>query len=152
MHRASDEPPKTRPPFARWLGTTNDVTRTFLAAGQTSASKQALNTSLDMQQRLRTTITGLNDGRLVLVLDNFENNLDDTTRDFLDADIKYFYKQLLDKLTGNSRVIVTSRYLPAGVQLPKRFTELSLGEFSETSYFKFLFRDDEVKRQYSAGR
>lgn len=37
MDRASDDPPKantTRPAFARWLGTTNDVTRTFLAAGQ----------------------------------------------------------------------------------------------------------------------
>ena len=29
-----DSHPKTRPAFARWLGTTNDVTRTFLAAGR----------------------------------------------------------------------------------------------------------------------
>src|ERR1043166_1358797 len=37
MDRAPDEPAKgnkTRPALARWLGTTNDVTRTFLAAGQ----------------------------------------------------------------------------------------------------------------------
>ncbi|HEX3066139.1 MAG TPA: hypothetical protein VHQ39_11695, partial [Dongiaceae bacterium] len=37
MDRSPDEPAKatkTRPAFARWLGTTNDVTRTFLAAGQ----------------------------------------------------------------------------------------------------------------------
>ncbi len=37
MDRASDEPAKSvknRPAFARWVGTTNDVTRTFLAAGQ----------------------------------------------------------------------------------------------------------------------
>lgn len=37
MDRLPDEPAKatkTRPAFARWLGTTNDVTRTFLAAGQ----------------------------------------------------------------------------------------------------------------------
>jgi 2-aminoadipate transaminase len=37
MDNAPSEPAKmarTRPAFARWLGTTNDVTRTFLAAGQ----------------------------------------------------------------------------------------------------------------------
>jgi len=33
-NRDMDSHAKTRPAFARWLGTTNDVTRTFLAAGR----------------------------------------------------------------------------------------------------------------------
>jgi hypothetical protein len=82
-------------------------------------------------------------------LDNFENNLNERTSRFLDQNIKYFYEKLLTELVGNSLLIMTTRFLPSEVELPDRFIELNLGEFSEMSYFKFLFRDDEIKRRDS---
>ena len=53
---------------------------------------------------------------------------------------------------ARSRLIVTSRYLPADVpRLPATATELQLGEFREAAFLKFLLRDAAVERRYRAG-
>ncbi len=101
--------------------------------------------------RLQAVIDGLNKSRFTLVLDGFDNNLDPISRKFHNGDIKFFYERLLAGLVGDTRVVITSRFLPAGIKLPEpRFLELNLGELSETAYLKFLLRDDELKAKYLA--
>jgi tetratricopeptide (TPR) repeat protein len=123
----------------------------FLAAGQREAHAILRDAKLDTAERLRALVAGLNQGRYVLVLDNFENNLDEGTRPLLDPELASFYPHLIDNLVGNSRVIITSRYLPADVPtLPSSVQELTLGEFGQASFIKFLLRDSEVERRYRA--
>jgi tetratricopeptide (TPR) repeat protein len=120
----------------------------FAGSAKASAWNKALADAGDNGERLQILVKVLNEGRFVLVWDNFENNLDLSTRRFLNADMEYFYNELLCGLVGASRVIITSRYLPADFVLPDTFAALNLGEFSQTSYFKFLVRDDQVRRLY----
>jgi hypothetical protein len=64
----------------------------------------------------------------VLVLDNLESNLDEGSRRFLDAEPGAFYRHLLTHLVGQSRLIVTSRYLPGGLTpLPPRVRGVAAG-------------------------
>ena len=87
----------------------------------------------------------------MLVLDNFESNLDEGSRHILDPELAAFYRHLLSNLVGESRLIITSRYLPAEVPvLPGTATELQLGEFSEGAFLKFLLREPAVERRYRA--
>jgi tetratricopeptide (TPR) repeat protein len=121
----------------------------FLAAGQRDTHAILRDAKLDTAERLRALVAGLNQGRYVLVLDNFESNLDEGTRRLLDPELAGFYPHLIDNLVGSSRVIITSRYLPADVPtLPSSVQELTLGEFGQASFIKFLLRDSEVERRY----
>src|SRR5262249_10920565 len=67
-------------------------------------------------------------------------------------DMRYFYERLLASLVGDSRVVITSRFLPEGFQLPERFLELNLGELSENAFLKFLLRDAFIRKTYLAKR
>ena len=124
----------------------------FLAAGQRDVHAMLNDASLPIADRLRQVVTGLNRGRFVLVLDNFESNLDEGTRRILDAELAGFYRHLLGHLVGGSRVIITSRYLPADVtSLPPLVREWQLGEFREAAFLKFLLRDGVVEQRYRQG-
>jgi CHAT domain-containing protein/AAA ATPase-like protein len=124
----------------------------FLDAGQRDIHATLRDPTLPVADRLRTLVTGLNRGRFVLVLDNFESNLDEGSRQILDSELAGFYRHLLGNLVGGSRLIVTSRYLPADApRLPATATELQLGEFREAAFLKFLLRDGDVERRYRAG-
>jgi tetratricopeptide (TPR) repeat protein len=123
----------------------------FLAAGQRDAFAMLRDATLSVEDRLHALVTGLNRGRFVLVLDNFESNLDRDSRRILDAELARFYAHLLDHLVGGSRVIITSRYLPADVSpLPATVREEQVGEFGEAAFLKFLLRDAVVERRYQA--
>ena len=125
----------------------------FLTSGQDEVYARLQNAALPVDARLRQVVAGLNRGRFVLVLDNFESNLDEASRRILNAEVAAFYTHLLSNLSGGSRVIVSSRYLPADVAtLPPTATELILGEFSEAAFLKFLLRDAAVEQRYRAGR
>lgn len=53
---------------------------------------------------------------------------------------------------GGSRLIITSRYLPADVApLPPTVREWQLGEFGEAAFLKLLLRDATVEQRYRAG-
>jgi tetratricopeptide (TPR) repeat protein len=120
----------------------------FLATRQRNAHDLTADTNISVESRLRSLVSTLNAESYVLVLDNFENSLDEGTRTILDPLVAGFFKHLLENLVGSSRVIVTSRYPPAYANLPATIALLSLGEFPETQYLKFLFRDREVKKRY----
>ena len=107
---------------------------------------------LSEEDRLRYIVSALNAGRYVLVLDNFETNLDETSRQILTPHLAAFYTQLLSDLVGDSRVLITCRYRPADVPtLPATAQEEVLGDFPEGDFLKFLLRDPVVERRYYAG-
>jgi tetratricopeptide (TPR) repeat protein len=110
------------------------------------------NAKLPLGDRLRAVVTGLNRGRFVLVLDNFESNLDEASHKILDGELAGFYQHALGHLAGGSRIIITSRYVPADVpELPPTMREYGLGEFSEASFLKFMLREEAVERRYRTG-
>ena len=103
----------------------------FQEAGQRELYASLRDAALSVSDRLRQVVTGLNRGRFALVLENFENNLDRGTRRILNAELARFYNDLLNNLTGGSRAIITSRYLPSDVDLlPATVREEKLSDIS----------------------
>ncbi|MFZ3149283.1 MAG: tetratricopeptide repeat protein, partial [Methanothrix sp.] len=110
------------------------------------------NPVLSVEDRLHDAVAALNVGRFLLLLDNFESNMDEADRHILDSEISGFYQHLLESLSGSSRAIITTRYPPsyAPVLPPKAHLE-SLGDFPESSFLKILQRDPEVERRIRSG-
>jgi tetratricopeptide (TPR) repeat protein len=124
----------------------------FLDAGLRKDYDILRDAGLPVMDRLRHIVTALNRNRFVLVLDNFEVNIDETTRNILDKDLADFYGHLLNNLIGGSRAIITSRYLPSNIPtLPKTAHEEALGDFPESAFFKFMLRDPVVEDRYFKG-
>jgi tetratricopeptide (TPR) repeat protein len=124
----------------------------FLAAGQRDAHFTLSDSRLSVNDRLRYIITVLNKNRFLLVLDNFEVNIDESTRKILDPELAGFYTYMISNLVGESRAIITSRYRPADVQdLPSIAQERTLGDFPESSFIKFLLLDEIVEQRYYKG-
>ena len=124
----------------------------FLKAGLREAHAQLAEADFPVATRLHLAVSVLNDHRFVLVLDNLESNLDEGSRRFLDEDLGAFYSYLLTNLVGQSRLIVTSRYLPSELTtLPLKVREYQLSEFSEAAFLKFLWREPRVEQRYRRG-
>ena len=124
---------------ARLLQICGDI---FLAAGQRDAYEILRDRALPEEDRLRYIVNVLSAGRYVLVLDNFETNLDETSRRILTPHLAEFYTQLLSDLVGDSRALITCRYQPADVPaFPAAVQEEALGDFPEGDFLKFLLRD-----------
>jgi CHAT domain/AAA ATPase domain len=64
----------------------------FRDAGQREAYNTLRDATLPVEDRLRAVVTALNRGRFVLVLDNFESNLDEGNRRILDTELAAFYR------------------------------------------------------------
>jgi hypothetical protein len=120
----------------------------FIRADQRDDFKLTIDPTVGVPQRLRLLVNGLNAGRFVLVLDNFEINLDERTRRIRNPDIAQFYKDLLNGIVGASRAIITSRYSPQTDASTATVEEIRLTELSETAYLKFMSRDPAVARLY----
>ncbi|MBM4438058.1 MAG: tetratricopeptide repeat protein, partial [Actinobacteria bacterium] len=125
----------------------------FLAAGLADAHAVVRNVQLSEDDRLRYAVTVLNRSRFVLVLDNFEVNLDTITRRVLDPTLAVFYRHLLTDLAGGSRAVVTCRYAPAELpELPGTVREDPLDDFPYADFLKYLLRDPVVERRYAHGQ
>ena len=110
------------------------------------------NPELSVEDRLHDAVAALNVGRFLLLLDNFESNLDEADRHILDSEISGFYQYLLESLSGSSRAIITTRYPPSDAPvLPPKVHLESLGDFPESSFLKILQRDPEVERRSRSG-
>ncbi|MCX9076293.1 MAG: tetratricopeptide repeat protein, partial [Candidatus Methanoperedens sp.] len=121
----------------------------FLAAGLHDAYSTLQDARIPVDSRLRYIITVLNKNRFLLVLDNFEANIDEITRKILDPELAGFYTHMMSNLSGESRAIVTSRYMPADVPvLPPIAREKPLGDFPESSFIKFMLLDGVVEQRY----
>ena len=110
------------------------------------------NPKISVENRLHDAISAMDSGRFLLVLDNFESNLDESDRHILDPEISKFYDYLIANLTGGSRAIITSRYLPLNTptSLPK-IKEETLGDFAESSFIKVMRRDPVVEQRIRSG-
>jgi len=124
----------------------------FLKAGRKDLHALVTDGDIPPGQRLRMAVRGLNELKLVLVLDNFEEALDLETRWIADTDLAGFIEALAMNLTQGSRAIVTCRYLPEGTptDLPN-VLHLPLPEFPGHDYLKFLRRDELVDLRIGRG-
>ncbi len=123
----------------------------FLDAGLHDAVATLNNAQIPVDMRLRFIISTLNKHPFLLVLDNFEENLDEQTRGITDENVREFYKHLLSHLVQGSRAIITCRYLPSDVKMDdvkNVAREEALGDFPEPSFMKFLMRDAVIERRY----
>jgi tetratricopeptide (TPR) repeat protein len=115
-------------------------------------AEDLINPKLSVQSRLHDAIAALNEGRFLLLLDNFESNIDEVDRHIIGPEISGFYKYLLDCLSGGSRAIITTRYLPSDLPvLPLKVHKEDLGDFPESSFLKIMQRDPEVERRIRSG-
>jgi hypothetical protein len=94
----------------------------FLAADLKEAFHTLSDPQIPVDARLRYAVGILNKNRFLLVLDNFESNMDEAKMSIIDPKLAEFYEYLLASLTGCSRAIVTSRYLQA-IKLPLKVRE-----------------------------
>jgi tetratricopeptide (TPR) repeat protein len=121
----------------------------FLEAGLHDAYSTLRDSQIPVNDRLRYIITALNKNRFLLVLDNFEVNIDESTRKILAPELAGFYTHMISNLAGESRVIITSRYMPADVLvMPSIVREKPLGDFPESSFIKFMLLDEIVEQRY----
>jgi len=110
------------------------------------------NAKISVESRLHDAVTALNEGNFLLILDNFESNMDEADRHILDYEISGVYKYLLENLSGGSRAIITTRYPPSDVPiLPQKVRKENLSDFSESSFIKILQRDPELERRIRSG-
>jgi len=110
------------------------------------------NARQSVESRLHDALSALNEGQFLLLLDNFESNLDEVDLHILDPEISAFYRYLLENLSGGSRAIITTRYPPSDLpELPSKARCEDLSDFSESSFLKILQRDPEVERCIRSG-
>jgi tetratricopeptide (TPR) repeat protein len=135
--------------LTRLIGEFDDA---FIQAGRYDLHRQMTDGNLPQFQRLRLAVKGLNDLRLVIVIDNFEDVLELETRRIVEPDLAQLYRSLATNLTRGSRVIITCRYLPEGTptDLPT-VLHLPLPDLDEPNFRKFLRRDEVVDRRISRG-
>jgi tetratricopeptide (TPR) repeat protein len=108
--------------------------------------------STDSGRRLRLAVHGLNELKLVLVLDNFEDSLELGTRRIADPDLAGFVAALAANLIQGSRAIITCRYLPEDIAIDlSNVIHLPLPEFLGHDAMKFLRRDEAVDRRIGRG-
>ena len=125
----------------------------FLKAGRQDLHALLTDGDIPLDQRLQLAVDGLNEMKLVLVLDNLEDALDLETRRIAGPELAGFYGTLASNLTHGSRAIITCRYLPDG--MPTGFPNvlhLPLPEFLAQDAFKFLKRNEVVRPADRPGR
>jgi tetratricopeptide (TPR) repeat protein len=125
----------------------------FLAEEADGPYSQLRSEEIELRDKLRLLVRILNQNRFTLVLDNFEQNVDRASREILDDTLAWFLPYLVENLTGDGRCLVTSRYRPADLEdaLPPVATEVSLTDFPESAFFKYLLDDEVIKRRYRSG-
>ena len=125
----------------------------FLAEDADGPYRELRNEEIGLQDKLRLLVRILNRNRFVLVLDNFEQNVDRASRAILDDTLAWFLAYLAENLTDESRCLVTSRYRPSdlGDDLLPVATELSLTDFPKSAFFKYLLDDNSVRERYRSG-
>jgi len=110
------------------------------------------NPDFSVEDRLHDAVSAMNSGRFLVLLDNFESNLDEEDLRILDPEISLFYRYLMENLSGSSRAIITTRYPPSDVSaLPPKSHHEDLSDFSQSSFLKILQRDPEVERRIRSG-
>ena len=111
------------------------------------------NGEIDVADRVAVAVAEWKKRKLALVIDNFEDVLDDGLR-IADEGLRAAYRCLTRDLTGGSRVIVTCRHLPADTPDPATARHLAwhdVKDFQAFELVKFLWRNKAVEARIRAG-
>jgi tetratricopeptide (TPR) repeat protein len=124
----------------------------FIQAERDDLHRQLTDGTLPQAQRLRLAVKGLNELRLVIVIDNFEDVLELERRRIVEPNLAQLYRSLATRLMRGSRVIITCRYVPEGTptELPT-VVHLPLPDLGEPNFRKFLQRDEVVDTRIGRG-
>lgn len=126
--------------FQRASVDNQNLGRKDLAEKLMTASRALSNPASSVNQRLEEAVEALNLGHFLLVLGEFDANLDESGR-IKDPDVSQFYLMLLNNLTS-SRAIITSRSLPKdAMTLPRKAWEHSLRKLTNLEFIRFQQRD-----------
>jgi tetratricopeptide (TPR) repeat protein/Mrp family chromosome partitioning ATPase len=124
----------------------------FLKHGREDLQRLLRTGEITLDQRLRLAVDGLNELRLLIVLDNFENCLDIDSRRIPDPELAECYRLLVTRLTRGSRVIVTCRYFPEDTPTDQpQVKHVLLHDLDEPATLKFLRRDRIVESRLGKG-
>jgi tetratricopeptide (TPR) repeat protein len=93
--------------------------------------------------KMRELLSAFPEGRVVVLLDNFESKLDAETRDVADAELDEALQVMLDFQHHGVNVIITTRVAPRNLALvqPGRQYTLNLDEGLESPYAENILRE-----------
>ena len=125
----------------------------FIKQGREDLQRLLTSGEIALDQRLRLAVDGLNELRLLIVLDNFEDCLDLDSCRIPDPDLAECYRLLATRLTRGSRVIVTCRYFPEDTPTDQpQVKHVPLHDLDEPATLKFLRRDRVVESRLARSR
>ena len=103
--------------------------------------------------RLCAAISQLNKLPILLMLDNMEDVMVDETREIANEDLRRFYGRLMTDLTGETKLLVTTRYVPANTPENSSYVQIvpTLDDFKPHEFIKFLRRDGKVESRIRDG-
>jgi tetratricopeptide (TPR) repeat protein len=126
--------------------------RAFQSEGRPDLHRLLTNEKINPGDQLLHAVNALNELRLALVIDDLENALELEGGEIADPMLAMFYSQLARNLTRGSRVLVTSRYLPAQTPIGQpTVLHLHLPELDESDFIKFLRSDRLVEDRMLRG-
>lgn len=125
---------------------------TLILKKSREAYDRAVDSTIPISLRLQLLVSDLNND-FAIVIDGLETTLRDDRHVIGNQEVAGFYRDLLQNLTGTSRIIITSRKLPRDiVPLPSDIQEFTISEFSDTSFMKFMFRDKDISKTFQSRR
>lgn len=105
-----------------------------------------------LSDRLEQLLELLERGRIVLLLDRFDVNLDPLTGRIRDPWLAAVCQALLTRPASRRRVLITSCVVPSDFEaLPPQTLIHQLDPFSEEAFVRFLLHDPIVARRYERG-
>jgi tetratricopeptide (TPR) repeat protein len=91
---------------------------------------QIMNQQVPLEVKAALLVNILNQLRFLIILDNFEDCLDEDRKDFENPELKAFLQHLLNNTISNTKFIITTRYDfdPLDGRLPESIEHISLPE------------------------
>ena len=102
----------------------------FLMMNGRSELNQVLNQPEQLEVKTSRLVNILNQFRFLIILDNFEDCLDEDRKDIENPELKAFIQHLLNNTISNTKFIITTRYDfdPLEGRLPESIEHISLPE------------------------
>ena len=102
----------------------------FLMMKGISNLNQILNQQVPLEVKTSMLVNILNQLRFLIILDNFEDCLDEDRKDIENPELKAFIQHLLNNTISNTKFIITTRYDfdPLEGRLPESIEHISLPE------------------------
>ena len=106
---------------------------------------QILNQQVPLEVKTSMLVNILNQLRFLIILDNFEDCLDEDRKDIENPELKAFIQHLLNNTISNTKFIITTRYDfdPLEGRLPESIEHISLPElhFPQTNWLMNNYKE-----------